>query len=62
MNGVLTGAATKAPVVWYNNLENSGFRIHTIPMEDVIYGMTLILSVIFLYEGIQKKWNPSSKK
>jgi lycopene cyclase domain-containing protein len=62
MNGILTGAATKAPVVWYNNLENSGFRIHTIPMEDVIYGMTLILSVIFLYEGIQKKWNPSPKK
>lgn len=62
MNGILTGAATKAPIVWYNNVDNSGLRIHTIPMEDVIYGMTLILSVIFLYEGLLKRWNPSPKK
>ena len=62
MNGILTGAATKAPIVWYNNLENSGFRIHTIPMDDVIYGMTLILSVIFFFEAIDKKWSPSAKK
>ncbi|MFT6501642.1 MAG: lycopene cyclase domain-containing protein [Crocinitomicaceae bacterium] len=62
MNGILTGASTKQPIVWYNNFENSALRIHTIPMEDVIYGMTLILSVIFLYEGLLKKWRTSSKK
>ena len=57
MNGILTGYLTEEPVVWYNDAENTGMRIGTIPVEDVIYGSTLIFSNIFLYEWIKRKWS-----
>lgn len=55
VNGVLTGATTEAPVVWYNELQKVPFRLFTIPMEDVLYSFTLIVSVILLHEILQKK-------
>lgn len=57
MNGILTGYLTEQPVVWYNDAENAGMRLGTIPVEDVIYGSTLIFSNIFLYEWIKRKWS-----
>ena len=51
VNGLLTGTGLEAPVVWYNEQEIIGIRILTIPIEDVFYGMGLILVnlQIFLY-------------
>ncbi|WP_142783209.1 lycopene cyclase domain-containing protein [Changchengzhania lutea] len=48
VNGVLTGSFIKDEVVWYNDAENLGLRLFTIPIEDTIYAFTLILMTLFV--------------
>jgi lycopene cyclase domain-containing protein len=60
VNGILTGTGPDSPIVWYNNAENSGLRVLTIPVEDFLYGMTLILWNIVLFEFTSKKFNTKS--
>jgi len=55
VNGVLTGSFIDEQVVWYNNQENLGIRLATIPVEDVFYGMTLILLSYFLTETLRNR-------
>jgi len=50
INGTLTGAFTTDPVVLYNDAENIGFRLGTIPVEDVFYGLFLIQTNVVLFE------------
>ena len=57
VNGILTGSGLKEPVVWYNNDENLGIRLLTIPVEDMVYGFELILLNIFLFEYFKAKTN-----
>lgn len=55
VNGILTGTGIAEPVVWYNDNENIGLRILTIPFEDVFYGILLILLNIFFFEYLGRK-------
>jgi lycopene cyclase domain-containing protein len=54
VNGVLTAL----PVVVYNNLEFTGVRLASIPLEDGFYGMLLLLLNITIYEHL----NPAYRK
>lgn len=56
VNGLLTGTGLSAPIVWYNPSGIIGFRILTIPFEDIFYGMGLILSNVWLYTKIKSYW------
>jgi lycopene cyclase domain-containing protein len=55
VNGILTGLFLDQPVVWYNPSEIIGWHILTIPVEDVFYGMELILINVFIYEHLKSK-------
>lgn len=58
VNGILTGSFIEGEVVWYNNAENSGFRVFTIPVEDFIYGLLLYLMNVTLYEALLSRRIP----
>jgi lycopene cyclase domain-containing protein len=49
VNGLLTGTGLESPVVWYKESGIIGLRLMTIPIEDVFYGMGLILFNVWLY-------------
>jgi len=55
VNGVLTGSWIDGEIVSYNNAENLGLRIMTIPVEDIFYGMSLILLSTGFFEYFRKK-------
>jgi lycopene cyclase domain-containing protein len=50
VNGLLTGAATTLPVVWYNPAEFSGWRIITIPAEDLFYNFDLLVGFVVFFK------------
>ena len=50
VNGILTGTLLDRPVVWYNDTENLGIRLGTVPLEDAIYFLCMQFSYVSLYE------------
>jgi len=55
VNGILTGSFIANEVVWYSTEEILGLRLFTIPVEDTVYALTLILTNLLLVEYFQKK-------
>lgn len=53
VNGALTGTFTAEPIVWYNEAHIIGWRIITIPFEDLYYNLCLLLPVIWIYERLR---------
>lgn len=51
---IVNGLLTSLPVLIYNDAQNSGFRIGTIPIEDFGYAAILIFANILIYELLQK--------
>lgn len=52
---IVNGFLTALPVVQYNDAENLGIRIYSIPFEDIFYGMLLIMMTIVIYEKLKNK-------
>lgn len=51
---LVNGLLTYLPVVSYNSNAILNFRIFTIPLEDLFYGMLNFLQVLTIYELLQK--------
>lgn len=56
VNGALTGYFTAEPIVWYDDSQNLGIRILSIPIEDSIYSLMMMLMTIQLMEWFKKKY------
>lgn len=54
VNGVLTGAVTPEPVVWYNESHIIGPRIVTIPVEDIFYNFFMLFPIAILHEWFKR--------
>jgi len=47
---IINGLLTALPVVQYNDAENLGYKLFTIPVEDIVYGMLNVLGVVTIME------------
>lgn len=55
VNGILTGAATPEPIVWYSEDHIMGPRIVTIPVEDVFYNFLMLFPIVGIHEWLKGK-------
>jgi lycopene cyclase domain-containing protein len=61
VNAVLTGTFIDGEVVWYNNSQNLGIRLLTVPVEDIGYAFSLVLLNLLLMENFLKYFAKRTK-
>ena len=59
VNSALTGSYSDNPVVFYNDTENLGIWIGTMPLEDSFYCFSMLYGSVLVFEFLRKKWNYS---
>ncbi len=52
---ICNGILTALPIVMYNDDENMAIRLFTIPLEDVFYCLSLLLSTVLLMDYFKEK-------
>lgn len=55
VNAVLTGSFIESEVVWYNNYENLGIRVFTIPIEDFAYAFSMLLLNLQIIQFLKQR-------
>jgi lycopene cyclase domain-containing protein len=55
VNGLLTGSFIPEEVVFYDNTQNLGIRLGTIPVEDMVYGLLMLLMNVTWYEYLKSR-------
>ena len=55
VNGILTGAFTDEPIDWYSAKHIIGWRMISIPFEDLYYNYALLLPLTWLYFSLKKR-------
>lgn len=60
VNGILTGSFIEEQIVWYDNTQNLGVRMFTIPVEDSMYAFTMILTPLVLTEYFEKRFSKTT--
>ncbi len=56
VNGILTGSHIEDQVVWYNPDHILNIRVFTIPIEDSIYNLMMLLMTVQFFEYFKDKW------
>jgi len=62
VNGILTGSFIPEEVVFYDNTQNLGIRIGTIPIEDMVYGLLMLLMNVSWFEFLKMKFKPVNNR
>lgn len=55
VNSILTGSITDDPIVWYSEHHIIGWRMGTIPFEDLFYNYDLLLPLVWLFNIFRRK-------
>lgn len=55
VNGILTGSYIDSQVVWYDPSQNLGIRMFTIPIEDSVYNLMMLMMTVQFMEWFRRK-------